>query len=227
MGPSDLGAEAGVPATTPGLRNWHLFLIVSLATLAVTIGTNRIVMTEEVYGRMIPAVDGSLAQVSQVLAEARRWERLAYVLTPVLLFARVGFSALLVQLALLVLGAPTPLASVFRGALWAQAASWLGSAAQLLWMSSLPASALTLATLEVPPGTVASFLPLPADGASPLGILLRQISLFDFAWITFFATAIEDGSAVRARTAFAAVGASWFAVTAVRWGALVYLTGFA
>jgi hypothetical protein len=94
-------------------------------------------------------------------------------------------------------------------------------------MSSLPASALTLATLEVPPGTVASFLPFPADGTSPLGILLRQISLFDLAWITLFATAIEDGSAVRARTAFAAVGGSWFAVTAVRWGTLVYLTGFA
>jgi hypothetical protein len=145
----------------------------------------------------------------------------------VLLLARVGLSALLVQLALLLLGVQTSLSKVFRGALWAQAATWLGTAAQVVWISTLPPASISTATLEAPPGTLASFFPVQHDVSVPLTILLHQVTLFDLAWIILFATAIEDGQALRARIAFVAVGLTWLAFAAVRWAALLYLSGLA
>jgi hypothetical protein len=209
------------------LKNWHLFAIVAAASLGLQIGTNRILLSEEVLGQILATVGSPAEETDRILREARRWQFLAYGASPLLLFTRITLTALLVQLSLLLLGVQKPLGSIFRGALWAQGATWLGSAAQAAWIALIPISAITTGTLETPPGTLASFLPASLAQAPAWGLLLRQVSLFDLAWITLFATAIEDGTTVTARLSFVAVASTWFAVTAMRWGVLLYFTGMA
>jgi len=227
MGERDRAAGGADPAEVPRLRTWQLFSFLAIGTLAVTVATNRILMSEEVFGQLLPELETPRAQVLHLLDQARRLERIAYLVSPALLFVRVGIPALLVQLTLLIFGIQKPLAGVFRGAIWAQGATWLGSVAQVVWIATLPASALTQATLARSPGSIASLLPIPLEVGPALTMLLRQVTLFDLAWITLFATAIEDGNRVRAHTAVFAVTSTWIGMVAVRWGGLLYLTGLA
>jgi hypothetical protein len=218
----DGGESHALGSRIASLKNWHLFSILTAATLAVTIGTNRIVLSEDVVFRILSPSGTPSAQAVGLLDQVRRWERIAYLLTPALLLARVAVPALLVQLTLLLLGIQKPLASIFRGSLWAQGATWLGSAAQVLWIAAIPASALSATTLDIVPGSLASLLPIAGHTHPTLIFILRQVSIFDFAWITLFATAIEDGISLRARTAFGAVASTWLGIFAVRVGVLFY-----
>lgn len=208
-----------------GLRTGSLFAALVTGTFAVSIFTNRIVMTDEVYAVLVAGTGGSPSQVDALISGFRRWETLGYFFIPLLLALRIGLAALLVQLILLLTGREIRLARLFRGALIAHMAVWAGTVVQAAWLAAIPRGALTPETMGRLPGSLAAAIPALEELRFGLPLLFQQVTVFDFGWIVLFAMAIEDGDRIRAGPALASVAFVWACFVLSRWSLVLYLNG--
>jgi len=206
-------------------RNIHLFALLAAGSIAVTLFTNRMVLTDAAYRALLPDGGGSPSQLEQTIAAMRRWESLGLLISPLVLLTRVAFHALLVQLAFLLQGTQLPFSRVFRGALWAASVTWLGSAMQAIWLASLPPGALSPEQLGAMPGGLTTLLPALNAVNDELVLLFQQITVFDLGWVMVFAVALEGGGKTSAGRSILAVTVVWLASTLSQWGILLYLSG--
>ena len=218
------GPEAGHRLDPWRVNTVWAFGILAAANVALTFYLNSEVLTDEAY-RALLAEQGSPSDAEALLAFTRRWEAIGYLLAPITLFVRIGVMALLVQLALLLLGRRTLLLRVFRAGTWAQYAFLLGTLAQLIWIATLPAGGITSAALEATPGSILGLIPSATAMDDSLRILLQRITLFDFGWILLFTLGLEDQDRVPGLDAGAAVVAVWTVSVLARWGFWLYLGG--
>jgi hypothetical protein len=231
----DRAEELDIPGRLPScepsphsrrLRNWHIFAALSGATIAVAFFTNRVILTDDVYRAFLPEATGDVVEVETLLRTARRLEVLGYLAAPLLLLGRITLHALLVQLVMLLQGVQAPLGRVFRAAMVAWTAVWMGTALQAGWLASLPAGAVTPALAGQIPGTLTTLFPSLHELGWPLSLLFEEITVFHLGWVVLFALALEDEGRIQPRVSLVAVVTVWAATTLARWGALLYLSGF-
>jgi len=206
-------------------RNVHLFALLAAGSIAVTLFTNRMVLTDAAYRALLPDGGASPSQVEQTIAAMRRWESLGLLISPLVLLARVAFHALLVQLAFLLQGTQLRFSLVFRGAIWAAWMTWLGSAMQAIWLASLPPAALSTEQLGAMPGGLTTLIPALNAGPDGLVLLFRQITVFDLGWILVFAVALEGAEKASAGRSLLSVTLVWLVSTLSQWGLMLYLSG--
>lgn len=206
----------------PRIRLPWLLSGLAAGNLLVALCLNKIVLTDRIY-RSMWSNQGSSAQIEALLATMRHWETIGYLIGPLSLLARIGLTALLVQLTLLLFGPRTPLRHVFRAATWAQLPLVLGAAAQLLWLGLLPAAARTADAIQTAPFTVLGILEQVSVGPG-WELLLGRVSLFDVGWIALFALALEDARRVPLRVAGMAVSTTWVFLTLLQWAGWLYLS---
>ena len=206
------------------LPSVHLFALLAAGSIAVTLFTNRFVLTDAAYRALLPEGGGSPSQLEQTIAAMRRWESLGLLIAPLVLLTRVAFNALLVQLAFLLQGIQLPFSRVFRGALWAASVTWVGSAMQAVWLASLPPGALNPEMLGAMPGGLTTLLPALNTVPAGLVLLFHQITVFDLGWVLVFAVALEGSGSASAGRSLLAVTLVWMVSTLSQWGVLLYLS---
>jgi len=207
----------------PSARYNTLWLLVGVAALSVAIGwfTNEHVITRDVYHRVLDArldasrVDAQFDFVQQVAV----W---GYLATPIVLMLRLVVVAMTVQLFLL-LGADVPFRVVFRAACWASLAMCAATAARTAYLFLLPADAITPASLQVVPSSLASLVMYPQDYKQPLYSLLNLVNVFEIAWCVILYQALRNGSRVTARSAALATAGTWALLSTLQWAFTAYL----
>jgi len=222
----DRALSPGPPLASRRLPNWHIFAALSGATIAVAFFTNRVILTDDVYRAFLPEATGDVVEVETLLRTARRLELLGYLAAPLLLLGRITLHALLVQLVMLLQGVQAPLSRVFRSAMFAWTAVWMGTALQAGWLASLPGGAVTPALAGQMPGTLTTLFPSLHELGWPLSLLFEEITVFHLGWVALFSLALEDEGRIPPRVALVAVVTVWAATTLARWAALLYLSGF-
>jgi len=116
----------------PALRSWQLLALVIALNLIVLWFSNEYVLTRETYQRLLSdRLEAS--RVDEYFDFARRLRIWGYVLTPLVVVVRVGFMALALQLALLLLLIEVPIGRLFRLALWAALALLAGTRPPFRW----------------------------------------------------------------------------------------------
>ena len=120
----------------PALRSWQLLALVIALNLIVLWFSNEYVLTRETYQRLLSdRLEAS--RVDEYFDFARRLRIWGYVLTPPVVVVRVGFMALALQLALLLLLIEVPIGRLFRLALWAFLALLAGTAVRDAFLATL------------------------------------------------------------------------------------------
>lgn len=216
--PTDSGSA---PTMERRLRTWHIFLAVAAGQVIVTWFLNEQVLTREVYHNLLNSqVDAT--RVDEYFDLTRRFNLWGYFLTPLLLLARIGFVALLVQLVLLLGVIEVPFKHVFRASLIAFTAVLYLSAIRAGWLALQDPADITQRLLSLTPLALSNFM----DGsayATPLHGLANMVSLFDLAWCVLFAEALWHSAPIRKGVALATVAGVWLVSTLFKWGLLTYL----
>ena len=205
-------------------RNIWTFAVLAGANLAAAVYLNTRILTEDVYRALLTG-QGASGQIDRLLDVTRGWELLGYALSPLTLFVRIGLVALLVQLALVILGLPPPFSRVFRAGTWAQYALLLGTVAQILRLALLAPGARTAEQLQASSGAIIGLFNVgEALGPSSV-LLLERVTIFDAGWIILFTLALEESGSIRGADAATAVLSVWVLCTLAQWGFWLYLIG--
>ncbi len=202
-------------------RTLWLFMSLALAHLLSVVSMNTWVLTDAVYLAIFG--EGLRGQAETLLATARRWELVGYVLSPASLFARIGGVALIVQLILLLMGRTVPLARIFRAGVWAQLSLLARALAQLAFLALTPPAGRTPSRLQELPGTALHLVGDMSALEPELRALLDRVTVFDLGWILLFALALENRDRAPALTCLAAVCSAWLLITLTKWGGSLYL----
>lgn len=219
--------SAAVPVSeSTWIRTWQLFAVLVFIQVALAIVMNKGIMTPDVYHELLGS-RLSAEQIDEHMAMTQRWQVWGYVATPLVLLVRIGFTALLIQLVLLLLVTEVPFRTIFRAALWAYSMVLAGSAFQLIWLYRLPPHQLTEQALAAVPGSFAAYFPQLAAAGGPLSHLLNVITLFGLGWWLFFALALENARRVRFLPALIAVGVVWVMITVTKWAMAAYMANVA
>jgi hypothetical protein len=213
----------GVAVPKPARGNLRLFAIVALVTVAVAWFTNEYVLTRAVYHRMLDAkleasrVDAQFDFMQQV----SMW---GYLVAPVFLLLRLAIVAMTAQLFLL-LAEDVPFRVVFRAACWASLAVCAASAARAGYLYLLPTDAITAASMQVVPSSLASLVMYPEDYRSPVYALLNLANVFEAAWCVILYHALRSGGGGRvgARPALVATAGTWTLLSMLQWAFSAYL----
>jgi hypothetical protein len=217
----DLAMEAA-PARPWRLATWQLFALVATANLLVSWFYNEHALTRDLYQRLL-ADRLDAPRIDDYFDLVRRLQRWGYALSPVVVLARSAFTALAVQLALLLLFVDVRFKGMFRASLWAFLVPLAGVAVQGAWLAAVPASEISAAVLSFVPGSAASLTMDLSSYRSPLYGLLSAVNAFELGWCVIMVMALVDGQRVKPWLAIGAVGGVWVAVTILKWGLVALL----
>jgi hypothetical protein len=215
-----------IPQTFPMVRpsRWRsrnrgeLVLLAGLAIATVATGwfINETIFTRDTFHHLLDArLDASRVDAQfDLLRQIQRW---GYIGTPVFLAARLALVALTLQLFLL-LTEDVPFRRVFHATAWAQLAVCAGGVARAVYLTMIPSSEISQATLAVIPGSVASVVFYPQDYQRPLYGLLSTVSLFELAWCVILVVALRHVARVRLRASVVATTGVWLLLATLQWG---------
>jgi hypothetical protein len=194
----------------PPVRARELFLLLCAAMIAVAFYSNEVVMTREVFHSVLGGqLDSARIDVQYDLM--RRWSILGYVLAPLLLALEMGTLALTTQLCVLLAGADVSLAKLFRLALLAHFPLVAESAVRTFWLGSLPASAVTMGTLNMVPWSLANAVLEPSSAHTAGYAFASAVNPGEAAWGVIMAEGIVRSSGLsRPRSGLIVLG-MWIA----------------
>lgn len=208
--------------TTPRLRTWQLFGVLIVASAMLAWAEDKLVMTPEVYHNIF----GSQLEAERIDSQIdtlSRFRGLGYLAIPVMLWVRVAFVALLVQMFCLLGTIEIRFGRLFRIAAVAFVADLVGSANRLVWLVRQDPSAIDAATLGVMPGSLAAFLLEPPHSASGLYTVLSRVSVFELGWIGLMVLGLTGTKRVGAAGAVLVAGGVWGLVTFLQFAVATYM----
>ncbi len=207
---------------TRPLRTWQLFGLLVVASVVLAWAENEFVMTPEVYHNIL----GSQLEAERIDAQIdmlSRFRGWGYLIIPVMLWLRVAFIALLVQMFCLLGTIEIPFGRLFRIAAVAFIADLVGSANRLVWLARQGPSAIDVATLGVMPGSIAALFLEPPQGASGFYTVLSQVNGFELGWVGLMVLGLMGTRRVGTGGAVLVTGGVWALVTFLQFAVAMYM----
>ena len=204
------------------LRTWQLFGLLVVASAVLAWAENEFVMTPEVYRNIL----GSQLDAERIDAQIDMMSRFrgwGYLTVPVMLWLRLAFVALLVQMFCLLGTIEIQFVRLFPIAAIAFVADLLGSANRLVWLVRQGPSAIDAATLGVMPGSIAGFFLQRPQGASGLYTLLSQVNMFELGWAGLMVLGLTGTRRVGTAGAVLVTGGVWALVTFLRFAVALFM----
>ncbi len=208
--------------TTRGLRTWQLFGLLVVASAVLAWAENEFVMTPEVYRNIL----GSQLEAERIDAQIdmlSRFRGWGYLTIPVMLWLRVAFIALLVQMFCLLGTIEIRFGRLFRIAAIAFIADLVGSANHLVWLVRQGPLAIDAATLGVMPGSIAGFFLERPQGASGFYTVLSQVNMFELGWVGLMVLGLTGTRRVGTAGAVLVTGGVWALVTFLQFAVAMYM----
>lgn len=205
------GAITDVP---PGRLTWTstgLQLLLVVATSTVIVWMNQeIVVPREARAHLIASMlSTSSADPIDLLAHA---DRLGLFLLPLAAVVRIGFVALVAQLAVLLQGRTLSLAEAVRAATWAYWGVLYGMTTQSLWLWRLGMDHVTADDFSVVPDSLAHMLGLDVDTSFIVYLLAVQLSITTAVWLLGLGLGLASAEHVDRPVAVRSVAFVWVTV---------------
>jgi hypothetical protein len=112
-------------------NNWHLFIVLSAVYLLQMYYANYFIAKDELYYNSL-GNQVAMDKIEAFLNNQKKYAWIGYVITPLLLLLKVGFTAVCLSLGGFVANIETPYKKMFKIALFAELALLLGTVLQLL-----------------------------------------------------------------------------------------------
>jgi hypothetical protein len=201
---------------------WQLFGLLVVASAVLAWAENEFVMTPEVYRNILGSQLGAERIDAQIdmLSRFRGW---SYLTIPGMLWLRVAFIALLVQMFCLLGTIEIRFGRLFRIAAIAFISNLVGSANRLVWLVRQEPSAIDAASLGVMPGSIAAFFLETPPGASGFYTVLSQANVFELGWVGLMVLGLTGTRRVGTTGAVLVTGGVWALVTFLQFAIAMYM----
>ncbi|MEP6619151.1 MAG: hypothetical protein ABJE47_07550 [bacterium] len=198
-------------------QTWHIFTLVTCATVGLAWFTNEHIVTREVYHRLL---DGRLeaARIDRNFDVFRQTATWGYYATPLLLALRIAFVTLVLQLFLYLFGAnEIAFSALFRTTTLGYVAFLWEASMRALYLASIDIARVDMASFSLVPNSLASLFRGSLDAKSPLYSFLSLLNVYEAAWIGAVIFMLADMCRVRRRLAILVVMATWGLLTSIQW----------
>ena len=200
-----------------GLSTWRVFVLITVAWLTLALYANERVLPPEVLARIVGGGGGPRITSDQLDLMQHRG-RLAYLLLPILLAARVAVTALVLHMFSMLLASTLTYRVLFRASLWGFGAVLYGMFLRTLRLDLLGSTSVTQYDLGVVPDSLAALLLTPDRSMSVLYAALSLASVHDALWIGVVSALLIGFSNVPPRVGITIAAGGWAATAMARFG---------
>ena len=210
---------------TEGLKNqsvWPMLAIMSAIWMALSFYSNERVLTPQVLANLARQ-SGGMAMTSDQANAFERMEWLSYGFLPVMLAARVGVTALVLQLFAMFLSAEIGFRDLFRASLWGFSAVTYGMFIQTLRLDLIGPD-LTVSEITVVPDSLAALILNPAPTLTMGYHALSLLNIHSLLWIGIVFTFLRFESRVTPGRALIVPLAGWTTISLSQLGVHAFTT---
>lgn len=216
-------SEVGDETPAGPVPTWWIFAFLCAVVLLLAWYSREHVFTRAVQRRLMATTldEGGFDSYWERYQRAETW---SYLLVPLMLWGKVAFVALSLQLILVLCDVRVGFLRLFRAVLLAEVVPILGSLVKLAHRSGLDLETVTAQAFYRPVGNLAFAIPeswhLPHAIVEAAGL----ISGFEIAWFLAMFLAVTRIGRVEGRRAAVALGAVFLVFNFFQWGLRSYLT---
>lgn len=205
------------------LKTWHIFLLVLAANLVLTYLFNTRFLTRDVYYHLLSdRLDTErIDMYFDLLHKVSLW---GYLAQPLLLWIRISFVVLLIQMPLLLFWVDIPYRKLFRIVTTAHVAMIASSLSQVVWLACLEPTRITQGALSRIPLSVNSFLD-PANYPVTAYAILGKVNIFEVIWCILIYKGLAATEKLKKDYTALLVFALWTMLLLFQWGISAYLNG--
>jgi Yip1 domain len=202
------------------IKNWHLFLFVTVIYLIITLMNDRYILTREVYGILLSDKIES-NRIDDYYEMLKRFSFYTYLALPFITWLKIAFIALLLQTFLMLKGNEINYKETFRIAAFANIPNLLLGFVKLIILLAVPKSVYTNNLLTFTPGSVANLI--SKESYSPVAYsFLNSINVYEILWIFIVFYGLSKLGKMNKSDSFMVAFSAWFGLTLFQLGIVFY-----
>ena len=200
----------------------HLFGLLTIASMALVWANNEFVMTKDVLNTLAGSPHNTI-QLDMQYETVRRMNVWGYAAAPIQTAFRIGFVALIVQIACLLGGKEISYGRLFRISAVAFGATLFGSFLQVFWIARQPVVAITQASLGIVPDSLAAWFGATGDSPSLSYLVMSRVSVTSLLWMLLLYWGLRETDRLRAAGAATVTAVTWLIVSGLGVGASLFV----
>ncbi len=202
------------------LKNWHLFLFVTLIYLLITLINDRFIMTKDIYHLLMSEKIES-NRIDDYYEMLKRFSVYTYLALPVITWLKITFIALLLQTPLMLKNIEVSFKETFRIAAFANVPYILLGVIKLLLLFATPRSDYSSDLFTLIPGSVTNLISKESYSAVALSFL-SNINVYEILWILFVFIGIARLKKLSKQDSFLLAFSVWLGLTLFQIGLVLY-----
>jgi len=202
------------------IKNWHLFLFVTLVSLILALLNDKFVMTKDVYNIMLSDKMES-NRIDDYYEMIKRFSIYTYLAIPLILWLKITFIALLLQTPLMLKGIEVTFKETFKISVYANIPLLLMAIIKFLIMFFTPRIDYTNDLLTFIPGSITNFI--SKESYSPVAYsFLSNVSIYELLWILIVIIGIYKLKKISVQDSFILTFSIWLGLTMLQVGLVFY-----
>jgi hypothetical protein len=193
------------------IKNWQLFLFVTLVSLILTLLNDKFIMTKNVYNIMLSDKMES-NRIDDYYEMIKRFSIYTYLAIPLILWLKITFIALLLQTPLMLKGIEVTFKETFRVSVFANLSLILMSAIRYFILFFTPRINYTNDLLTAIPGAVTNYI--SKESYSPVAYsFLSNFNIYEILWILIVFYGIAKLNKISRQDSFILAFSIWLGLT--------------
>ena len=193
------------------LKNWQLYLFITVLYLIITLVNDKFVLTKGVISLLLADKIES-NRIDDYYELLKRFSVYTYIALPIIVFIKMLFIALLIQTPLLLKGIEINFKETFRIAAFANIPYLLLGFIKLIILFFTPQSHYSNELLNNIPGSLTNFL--SRDSYTPVAFnFLNSINIYEFIWIFVIAYGLMKHKKLNKIDSFIFAFGLWIGIT--------------
>ena len=177
---SEIVAISTSSGRTQKIKTWQMFVILCLLSTLISFLFQKLILTENLFYSLYSSQmeDYRIDQIFNFINRIQAW---GYFLAPLIIYLRLMFMSLAIQLPLLIQYVDIPFRTIFRIVTVAFFAVIASDLARFIYLYSLPMNKINRETLSFIPLSLSSFLNASSYSQAAYSFL-SKINIFEFLW---------------------------------------------
>ncbi len=202
------------------VKNWHLYLFVTLTFLILTLINDRFIMTREVYGLLLEDKIES-NRIDDYYKLLKIFSIYTYLALPFIIWLKITFIALILQTPLLLKSIEASFNECFRIAALANIPFLLLGVIKLTILFFSPGNAISYDLINLIPGAVSNLI--DKSSYSPAAYnFLSNINVYEALWVLIVFSCISNLKKISKTDSFILAFSIWLILTAFQFGLVLY-----
>ena len=203
------------------LKTWQLFIALVTINLIILFIWNKFILTRDVYYSLL-SKRMEISRIDDYFNMINKFRIWGYLFTPLLLWFKISFVALLIQLPLMIKFIEIPFKQIFRIVAWANISMVILALVQIIYLLNIQASQFKENTLSFIPLSLINLFNNLHFTAAAKGVI-NSINVFELIWLSIIYKGLSNtGKLEKIDSAILASGV-WVGIAIFDFAFLTYL----